>query len=312
MSSLYVETSPFVIARGSPWPEERHAAGMLTGKTCLVTGATSGIGEATALELARMGATVIAAGRDIEKCRATVARIVQATGNRDVDYLLADLTRQDEIRALADGFLDRHERLDVLVNNAGGTFLRRRTSVDGIEMTLALNHLGHFLLTELLLDVLMRSAPARIINVSSHAHRRSPVDLDDLQLERGYSPLKAYNRSKHANVLYTYELARRLEGTGVTANVLHPGLVDTNIASQCGKLAAWGWRIYARRRGALTPEQGASFVVHLASSPDLDGVTGAYFFKTERAISGFGTYDRDMARKLWQASVRLTGMSWTS
>jgi NAD(P)-dependent dehydrogenase (short-subunit alcohol dehydrogenase family) len=259
-----------------------------------------------------MGATVVLAGRDIDKCRATVGRIIRETGNRDVDHLLADLSSQDEIRALADVFMDRHSRLDVLVNNAGGTFLRRRLSVDGIEMTLALNHLGYFLLTGLLLDVLKRSAPARIVNVSSNAHRRSPIDLDDLQLEHGYSPLKAYYRSKYANILFTYELARRLEGTGVTANALHPGLVYTNIAGQCGGLVAWGWRLYARRRGALTPEQGGSNVVHLASSSDLAGVTGAYFFKTERAASGEGTYDPDMARKLWQASVRLTGISWTS
>ena len=279
----------------------------IAGRTCLVTGATSGIGEATALAFARMGATVVVAGRDIDKCRTTVARVLRETGNGSADYLLADISSQDEVRALADGFLDRHERLDILINNAGGTFLRRRLSVDGIELTLALNHLGYFLLTDLLLGVLRRSAPARIINVSSNAHRRSPVDLEDLQLERGYSPLKAYYRSKYANVLFTYELARRLEGTGVTANALHPGLVYTNIAGQCGRLAAWGWRLYARHRGALTPEQGASNVVHVATSPDLAGVTGAYFFKKDRTMSGPGTYDRDAARRLWQASARLTG-----
>ena len=281
----------------------------LKGMICLVTGATSGIGEATALELARMGAAVAVAGRNPEKCMATVGRIRRETGNLDVEYLLADLSSQAETRALAAEFLKRHRRLNVLVNNAGSAFLRRRSSVDGIEMTLALNHLSYFLLTDLLLDTLKSSAPARIVNVSSNAHKGSPVDLDDLQLEHGYSILKAYNRSKFANVLFTYELARRLDGTGVTANALHPGLVYTNIARRNGKLIEWGWKLYARRRGVLTPEQGASSSVYMAASPDLEGVTGVYFVKTARAPSDPSTYDEAMARKLWQASAQLTGVS---
>ena len=284
----------------------------LAGKTCLVTGATSGIGEATALGLARMGATVVVVGRDPAKCEATVARIRLESGNPAVEHLLADLSSQAEVRTLAAGFLRRHGRLDVLVNNAGGVFLRRRLSADGIEMTLALNHLSHFLLTGLLVEALRRGAPSRVVNVSSGGHRRSPLDLDDLELRRGYAPLKAYYRSKFANILFTYELARRLEGTGVAANVLHPGLVLTNIASQSGRLIGWGWRLYARRHGALTPEEGASNVLFVASSPALDGVTGAYFFKTTRADSAPGTEDKEAARRLWQASVRLTGAPWTS
>jgi NAD(P)-dependent dehydrogenase (short-subunit alcohol dehydrogenase family) len=284
----------------------------LEGKTCLVTGATSGIGEATALGLARMGATVVAVGRDPAKCEATVARIRLESGNSAVEHLLADLSSQAEVRTLAAGFLRRHGRLDVLVNNAGGVFLRRRLSVDGIEMTLALNHLSHFLLTGLLVEALRRGAPSRVVNVSSGGHRRSPLDLDDLELRRGYAPLKAYYRSKFANILFTYELARRLEGTHVAANVLHPGLVLTNLARQSGRLIGWGWRLYARWHSALTPEEGASNVVFVASSPTLDGVTGAYFFKTTRAVSAPGTEDKEAARRLWQASVRLTGVPWTS
>ena len=284
----------------------------LTGKTCLVTGATSGIGEATALGLARMGATVVVAGREPAKCEATVARIRLESGNPAVEHLLADLSSQAEVRTLAAGFLRRHMRLDVLVNNAGGVFLRRRLSVDGIEMTLALNHLSHFLLTGLLVDALRRGAPSRVVNVSSGGHRRSRLDLDDLELRRGYAPLKAYYRSKFANVLFTYELARRLEGTGIAANVLHPGLVLTNIARQNGRLIGWGWRLYARRHGAMTPEEGALNVLFVASSPALDGVTGAYFFKTTRADSAPGTEDKEAARRLWQASAKLTGAPWIS
>jgi NAD(P)-dependent dehydrogenase (short-subunit alcohol dehydrogenase family) len=284
----------------------------LSGRTCLVTGATSGIGEATALGLARRGATVVVAGRELAKCEATVARIRRETGNTAVEHLLADLSSQAEVRKLAAGFLRRHGRLDVLVNNAGGVFLRRRLSVDGIEMTLALNHLSHFLLTGLLVDALRNGAPSRVVNVSSGGHRRSRLDLDDLELRRGYAPLKAYYRSKFANVLFTYELARRLKGTGVAANVLHPGLVLTNIARQSGRLIGWGWRLYARRNGALTPEEGALNVLFVASSPALDGVTGAYFFKTTRADSAPGTEDTEAARRLWQASVKLTGAPWIS
>jgi len=281
----------------------------LEGKTGLVTGATSGIGEAAALEIARMGATVVLAGRDLKKCQAAVASIRQETGNPNVEYLLADLSSQAEIRAMAAEFLKRHPRLDVLVNNAGAVFLRRRLSVDGIEMTLALNHLGYFLLTGLLLDALKSAAPSRIINVSSNAHKGAPVNLDDLQVKHGYSLLKAYDRSKFANVLFTYELARRLEGTGVTVNALHPGLVATNIARRVGRLAGWAWKLYARRRGALTPREGARAIVYLASSPDVAGVTGAYFVKTARGPSDPATFDEGMARRLWEASARLTGLS---
>lgn len=282
-------------------------AASLEGRTCLVTGATSGIGEAAALELARLGATVILTGRDPSKCRAAVDRIRRETGNPLAEHIPADLSSQAEVRALAAGFLERHELLHVLVNNAGAVFLRRRLSADGIEMTLALNHLGPFLLTERLLGALKRGAPSRIINVSSNAHKNWPLDFDDLQLEHGYRPLKAYYRSKFANVLFTYELARRLEGAGVTANVLHPGLVFTNIARSGGRPVYWAWRLYARRHGAVAPREGAAGIVHLASSPEVAQLTGAYFIKTARAKSGPATYDTGLAARLWQVSARLTG-----
>jgi NAD(P)-dependent dehydrogenase (short-subunit alcohol dehydrogenase family) len=238
-----------------------------------------------------------------------VRRIQAETGNPRVEFLLADLSSQAQIRVLAADFTGRHERLDVLVNNAAGVFLRRQLSADGIEMTLALNHLSYFLLTNLLLDTLKASAPARIVIVSSNAHLGSPVDLNDLQLEGGYSILKAYNRSKFANILFAYELARRLAGTRVTANALHPGLVITSIAKHNGRLAWWGWRAYARWRGALTAEQGASPCVYLAGSPEVEGVSGAYFVKKERRPSDPATFDESLALGLWQASARLTGLT---
>ena len=281
----------------------------LKGKTCLVTGATSGIGEVTALELAGMGASVIVAGRNPDKCRATVTRIREVTGNCDVELLLADLSSQAQVRALAGKFLERHDRLDVLVNNAGSAFPKRRLSADGIEMTFALNHLSYFLLTNLLLETITSHGPARIVNVSSNAHYGSPVDLNDLQLERDYSVLKAYDRSKFANVLFTYELARRLEGTGVTANALHPGLVATNIVGHHPRLVQWGWKLYVHLRGGLTVEEGASTSLYLASSPEVEGVSGAYFAKGSRVLSDPATYDEAAARKLWEVSAQLTALS---
>ena len=281
----------------------------LKGRTCLVTGATSGIGEETARGLARLGATVIVAGRNPAKCLATVARIRRESGNPDVEYLLADLSSQAEIRALVHRFRERHDRLDVLVNNAGSAFRRRRLSADGIEMTFALNHLSYFLLTNLLLETIKSAAPARIVNVASNGHYESPLDLNDLEMERDYSILKAYNRSKFANVLFTYELARRLKGTGVTANALHPGLVATNIVRHNGLLVWWGWRLYVRFRGPLTVKEGASTGIYLASSPEVEGVSGAYFVKKKQAPSDPATYDEAVARKLWEASARLTGLS---
>ena len=249
---------------------------MMEGKTCLVTGASDGIGYAAALELARQGAEVVMVGRNAAKTEAAAQRIVGETGNEQTGFLLADLSSQQDVRRLAEQVKEQLPRLDVLLNNAGAIFLSRRQSVDGIEMTFALNHLGYFLLTMLLLDPLKASAPARIINVSSSSHF-SPrnLPLEDLAVAGRGSGYKAYGRSKLCNVLFTYELARRLTGSGVTVNALHPGLVRTGIALNngiLGRIANFSISV----RG-IDVNKGAETPVFLASSPEAEGVTGKFF-----------------------------------
>src|SRR6266545_3993807 len=197
----------------------------MNGKICLITGGTNGIGKSTAQGLARMGATVVIVGRNAQKTSRVVEEIRAASGNKNVDSLLADLSSQQEVRRLAREFKSKYSRLHVLLNNAGGFFMRRQLSVDGIEMTFAFNHLAYFLLTNLLLDTVKASAPARIINVSSAAHKSGKIEFDNLQGERSYNGFAAYGNSKLANILFTIELARRLEGTSITVNALHPGMV---------------------------------------------------------------------------------------
>ena len=209
----------------------------MQGKICLITGGTNGIGKSTAQALAQMGATVVIVGRNAPKTAQVVEEIRAASGNNNVDSLLADLSSQQEVRRLADEFKSKYSHLHVLLNNAGGVFMQRQLSVDGIEMTFALNHLAYFLLTNLLLDTIKASAPARIINVSSDAHTSGKIEFDNLQGERRYSP-GAYGNSKLANILFTMELARRLEGTGVTVNALHPGFVATGFAKNNGQIIA--------------------------------------------------------------------------
>ena len=282
-------------------------ANSMQGKICLVTGATAGIGLVTARELARMGATVIVAGRNPKKSAAVVEQIKQQTGNPNVEYLLADLSAQKGVRELAEQFKRKYPRLDVLVNNAGAMFLRRQESADGIEMTFALNHLNYFLLTNLLLDTLIASAPARIVNVASRAHRRvAGLNFDDLQNRKGYNGLRAYGQSKLANVLFTYELARRLEGTGVTANVLHPGLVATRFGSNNQGL---GWIWVFVNLFALSAEQGAQTPIYLAASPEVEGVTGQYFYQSQVVPSSKASHDVEAARRLWQISAAMTTLS---
>ena len=287
-------------------------------KTCLVTGASDGIGYVAARELARMGARVVVAGRNAAKTHAAVQRIVAETGNPSVEYLLADLSSQREVRRMADEAQERLPRLDVLLNNAGGIFLSSRPSADGIEMTFALNHLGYFLLTNLLLERLRQSAPARIINVSSTAHG-SPgkFRLEDLPKPSAGSSLRnfiagrrvyrAYGRSKLCNVLFTYELARRLDGTGVTVNALHPGLVRTNIARNNGLLGRVV-NAFIGARGVGT-DQGAETMLYLASSPEAQGVTGKYFVDCRAVPSSALSYDAGLAAELWELSERLTELS---
>lgn len=272
-----------------------------------MTGATSGIGKETARALAHQGGTVILVGRNPEKTVAVVEEFRREADTPNVEYLLADLSSQDEIRRLAEEFKSRHNRLDVLVNNAGAFFLRRQESVDGIEMTFALNHLGYFLLTDLLLDVIMASAPARIINVSSGSHRRAVMKFDDLQKRKGFSGFKAYGQSKLANVLFTYELARRLEGTGVTVNALHPGFVATNMGNNIG----WFMRFIRPLMNlrALSVEQGAETVIYLVTSPEVEGITGKYFFRCKPVSSSAYSHDTDVAQRLWTVSEEMTGLT---
>jgi NAD(P)-dependent dehydrogenase (short-subunit alcohol dehydrogenase family) len=274
----------------------------------MVTGATSGIGAETALQLARLGAAVIVIGRNAHKSAATVARIRQQTGNASVEYMLTDLSSQRDIHHLAQEFKSKYQHLDVLVNNAGVVMMRRKESVDGIEMTWAVNHLAPFLLTNLLLDTLKASAPARIVNVSSALHRQGKVNFDDVQRTKNYNGLAAYNNSKLANLLFTYALARRLSGTGVTVNALHPGAVRTNLIASNGWLFKWIVQPLFDLQ-AISVEQGARTSVYLASSPEVDGLTGEYFARCKSCASSPASYDEQAQKRLWQASAEMTGLN---
>jgi NAD(P)-dependent dehydrogenase (short-subunit alcohol dehydrogenase family) len=281
--------------------------GHMSGRRCLVTGATSGIGAVTAQELARLGAEVILVGRDPKKCEEMRGRLRQQTGNAAVHAMVADLSSQAEVRRLAEAVREQFDRLDVLVNNAGALFLERRESVDGIEMTFALNHLAYFLLTHLLLDRLNAAAPSRIVVVASDAHRGASIDFDDLQARGRFKGLRTYSRSKLANVLFARELARRLEGSGVTVNALHPGVVNSSFFSS-GEGPAW-W-VMRRVAGlfAIPSAQGAQTSIYLASSPEVEGVSGAYFVKQREVKPAAAAQDDEVARRLWRVSEEMTGL----
>ncbi len=279
---------------------------LLEGKICLVTGATSGIGKETALALAREGGTVVIVARNPEKGARVVQEIKDSTGNSNIDLLIADLSRQADVRNLATQFRQKYAYLHVLVNDAGAVYMRRQETVDGIEMTFGVNHLAGFLLTNLLLDMLKASAPSRIINVSSRAHVGAHLELDDLQGRKSYSGFRAYGASKLANLYFTYELARRLEGTGVTVNALHPGFVRSNF----GRNNPGG--IVVRALSALmgiSVQKGALTSIYLATSPEVERVTGKYFVKCRPVRSNHISYDRDIARRLWDISEELTGLA---
>ena len=267
----------------------------MIGKICLVTGATDGVGKVTARAMARAGATVIGVGRNPEKVKAVLAEIGDTPGS--VEFMTADLSSQAQVRSLADAFKRKYDRLHVLVNNAGALFTSYRETVDGIEMTFALNHLSYFLLTNLLLDTIRASAPARIINVSSNAHEGNTINFDDLGHQRRYREWTAYGASKLANILFTYELARRLEGTGVTVNAVHPGFVNTNFQRAAG----------LNMRGPLTPEEGADTQIWLAMSQEVEGITGKYFVRRHDTRSSDVSYDQAIARRLWEVSADMVG-----
>ncbi len=278
----------------------------MTGKVVLITGGTGGIGRETAKALAGMGASVAIVARNEEKAKRVVDEIKQATGNQNVDYLIADLSSQAQVRQVADEFRRRYNRLDVLVNNAGGFFMKRRMSVDDVPYSWALNHYAYFLLTNLLLDMLKASAPARIINVSSMAHLGANLDFKGLRNDDTHGGWVAYSDTKLANVLFTYELARRLEGTGVTVNALHPGFVSTGFAKNNGVIAnAFMWLL---QPFTISPAQGAQTSVYLASSPEVEGVTGEYFVKKQPEPSSKASYDKEAARELWEISEVKTGL----
>lgn len=283
----------------------------MKGKICMVTGATSGIGAVTARALAQKGATVIIVARNQERCLNTVDEIMKKTGNQSVEFMLADLSSQAEIHDLVDVYKDKYDHLDVLVNNAGGFFMSRLESVDGIEMTFALNHLNYFLLTNLLLDTIIASAPARIVNVSSAAHENANINFEDLEGKQKYSGWQAYGQSKLANVLFTYGLARRLEGTGVTVNALHPGMVATNFGANNGGILGSMAR-HVMNLFSIDVEEGAQTSIYLASSPEVEDVTGKYFVKKEAVRSSSISYDEAAAKRLWQISEEMTGIKETA
>jgi NAD(P)-dependent dehydrogenase (short-subunit alcohol dehydrogenase family) len=286
--------------------------GDLHDKTILVTGATNGIGFHAAIALAQRGARVVMVGRDARRTETAVADVVARTGSREVSSLIADFSVQADIRKLADAFRARHARLDVLVNNAGQVNKARRVTADGLEMTFAVNHLGYFLLTNLLADLLVRSAPARVVTVSSIGHRQGTLDFDDLGFARGgYSIMRAYSRSKLANVLFAAELARRLAGTGVTSNSLHPGSVNTGIWSGAPLWARPLIQIFLRPF-FISPARGASYIVDLATRPELAGVTGRYFEQGVMIDPAPLARDPALAARLWDASAALVGLSPTS
>jgi retinol dehydrogenase 14 len=284
-------------------PEVRPLS--MAAKTVLVTGASGGIGKATALGLAQMGAHLAIIGRDRVRTDAA-AREIQAAGGGHVEVFVGDLSSQSEVRRLAGEALVRLPRIDVLINNVGGYWNTRHVTADGLERTFALNHLASFLLTNLLVERLMQSAPARVVTVSSNAQALGKIDFDDLQGERSYSGGRAYNQSKLANVLFTNELARRIQGSSVTANSLHPGLVNTSLGAEdprsIQRILVPFLRPFMRSVG-----RGAATSIYLASAPELDRETGGFYAKGERKASSKRSYDRSTAARLWDASTELVG-----
>lgn len=279
----------------------------MQGKTCLVTGATSGIGYETALGLARAGARVGLVGRDAGRTEDSARRIRAEVSGASLDIFVADLSSQAEVRRLASAVRADFPRLDVLVNNAGAIFDRRQTTADGRERTWALDHLAYVLLTLELLDLLKGSAPARIVNVASAAHNRGKIDFDDVEGARSYGALKAYSQAKLGNLLFTYALARRLEGSGVTVNALHPGVVATGFARDTGGWFGMAWSMI--RPFLIAPSDGATTSIFLATAPDVAGVSGRYFAKGRETASSAYSRDREVQERVWDLSLAQVGQA---
>jgi retinol dehydrogenase-14 len=275
-------------------------------KTVLITGGTSGIGKATAVAMAAMGADVVVTGRDPERGERALEEIRAESTGGSVELVLADLSVQAEVRRLADEFRERHDSLDVLVNNAGLVQSERTETPDGMETTLAVNHLAPFLLTNLLLDLLKKSAPSRVVTVSSEAQRWGDMDFDDLQSRRKYEGMPVYGMTKLANIMFTYELAERLEGTEVKATCVHPGAVNTRFGTNNGGPMTLLFRIF--KPFMRTPEQGADTVIYLASSWEVEGVSGRYYSDRKWIEPKKFALDPEARRKLWEASEELTGL----
>jgi retinol dehydrogenase 14 len=280
----------------------------MTGKTVLITGGTGGIGRAAAIRLASMGTRVGITGRDLGRAQRAAAEIASVSDNATVDVFVADMSSQAEVRRLAQEVLTAYPRLDVLLNNVGGFWSHRHVTADGLEHTFALNHLAPFLLTSLLLDRLKASAPARVVTVSSGAQSMGEIDFDDLMGERRYSGQTAYNQSKLANVMFTYELARRLSGTGVTATALHPGMTNTAFSAE-DPSRAFAPLVKVIRPFMRKPEQGADTPVYLASAPQAEGLSGQYFANREAKRSNKSSYDAVATARLWQVSADLVGLT---
>lgn len=280
---------------------------IMNGKVCLVTGGTSGIGYVTARELAILGAKVVITARNEEKGIRSVEKLRSESGNREIDFLIADFAFQSQVRSLVDEFKSQYDRLDVLVNNAGAIYFRRTVNQGGIEMTLAVNHLAPFLLTNLFLDRVIASAPARIVNVASNAHEGQVIDFNDLEGKKSYDFMKAYGQSKLANVMFTYELDRRLAGSEVTVNAVHPGYVGTNMGANNG----WLVRLFLpiNRLWAIDVDQGAETVIYLASSPEVEGISGRYYFQNKAVPSSPYSHDENSAKRLWEISAEMTGLA---
>jgi NAD(P)-dependent dehydrogenase (short-subunit alcohol dehydrogenase family) len=278
----------------------------MKGKVVVITGATSGIGAVAADKLASMGARIVAIARDRSRGEAALARWRKAGPGVDHQVYYADLSTLPQMKRVASEIAAKVPQIDVLINNAGALFDRRHVTRDGLELTFATNHMSYFVLTLGLWDRLIASAPARIINTSSDAHRRMKLDFADLQSANGYSPFKVYGRSKLCNILFTRELARQLKGTGVTANSLHPGFVNTRFADDAQGLLGLAFR-FAKRNFAISMEKGSETIVYLASSPEVNGITGEYFYQCRTKTPTNEAQDDEAARLLWRESEKLAG-----